>query len=54
MYAQYSATTVKGGVVLPTAERHGYSLQGWTRDLATGVLVSDNYIPTKNETLYAV
>lgn len=54
MYAQYHSTTTKGGVVLPTAERYGYTLQGWTRDLTTGVLVSDNYIPTKNETLYAV
>lgn len=54
MYAIWNATTTQGKVVLPSAERYGYSFLGWTRDTSTNILVDDLYVPTKNETLYAV
>ena len=54
LYAQWSSTYVKGGVYFPNATRANYDLVGWTRDPNNVSLVEEGYIPTKNETLYAV
>ncbi len=54
LYAQWSSSYVQGGVYFPNATRANYDLVGWTRDPSNVSLVEEGYIPTKNETLYAV
>lgn len=54
MYAQWVGTTTKGKVAFPSATLANYSFLGWTRDLTTKILVTEEYVPTKNEILYAV
>lgn len=54
LYAQWTTSVVSGVVTFPSATRAGYDLVGWTRDPNNVVLVDAGYIPTQNETLYAV
>ena len=54
LYAIYTSTVYSEGVPLPQSSSTTHILKGWARGSASGTIVEDNYIPTQNETLYAV
>ena len=56
MYAQWTSTTTKGSVTLPSPTRSGYTFGGWYKEAACSTKVGNggaSYTPTASTTLYA-
>lgn len=56
LYAQYTSSTTKGSITLPTATRSGYTLNGWYTASSGGTKAgnaSASYTPSASTTLYA-
>lgn len=51
LYAQYTSSTAKGSITLPSSTRNGYTLMGWSDGSKT---YTGTYTPTANVTLTAV
>lgn len=54
LYAQYSSSTSKGSITLPTPIRTGYIFKGWNESSNASSGLTGSYTPTKNITLYAI
>ena len=54
LYAQYSTTTARDSVIMPSGSKNGYSLVGFGTTSTATTYVSNPYTPSGNITLYAI
>lgn len=52
--AQWSSTTTKGSIILPTPTRANYNFKGWAESASATSGVTGTYTPTKSLILYAI
>lgn len=55
LYAQFTSTDGSyASITLPAVARDGYTFQGWATDAAATLGIKGEYVPSSNETLYAI